>query len=208
MWAHRREPPPPLSPLSDPPLPSHTSQTPLPSPSSACSTSHSASTSLSTRSSRSAAARDPEALRDALRRMERTMVAHKAHPSAQEARRWGYHVPALLQDVESKEVGDVVDRLVRFRDLHARRSGLRRKIEAQLRPAPMPRAGRPHSRFAAQHCSQQKSGTCPPSSRSDNGSRPQGGVDLEESLACELAGVELESSTSSGVRWASRPQLA
>ena len=93
----------------------------------------------------SAAAKDPAALKDALRRMERTMVGRKSHHLAEEARRWGRHVPTLANsDVE--EVGEILERLARFRTLHASRAGLRRKIGAELGPGPMPPLTRPTRR--------------------------------------------------------------
>ena len=93
----------------------------------------------------SAPAKDPAALKDALRRMERTMVGRKSHHLAEEARRWGRHVPTLANS-NVQEVGEILERLARFRELHASRVGLRRKIGAELGPGPMPPLTRPTRR--------------------------------------------------------------
>jgi hypothetical protein len=87
--------------------------------------------------SASRASNPKSAVTDALRRMERTMVNKKCHLAAEEARRWGRHLPKIANHAEAaEEIEQIVDSLATFRRLHSARADLRRRIGQATVPAP------------------------------------------------------------------------
>ncbi|KAL1527222.1 hypothetical protein AB1Y20_015899 [Prymnesium parvum] len=154
--------------------------------------------------------RDPASLKDALERMERTMTGQKAHLAAGEARRWRAHIPALVDGAGNEEVDEIIDRLVRFRQLHASREAMRRKIEAQMRAETTAHRGKasrkpggvPEGRHA-----RRGQGSVPPDGR---GLRPDADSAWRASEydATNTARTAKEVSATVENGWGTRPQLA
>jgi hypothetical protein len=77
-------------------------------------------------------------VKDALRRMEQTLTSRKCHLAAEEARRWGRHLPSIAHSSEEPEVEQIVDTLATFRRLHGTREDLRRRIGQTVSPRSAP----------------------------------------------------------------------